>query len=76
MKRLGPFHDPVASAAREHLAAMLRDDGGNAVGVSLVFDRVVDLRAGDPVGGHDGLQQSRLGLLHCFLEGNAASHLE
>src|ERR1700747_1624821 len=47
-----PFHDLVAAAAREHLAAELGDDGGHEVGVLLVFDRVINLRPRNPIGRH------------------------
>src|SRR5712691_7996571 len=49
---LGTFENPVAPAAREHLGAVLREDCGHAVGVFLVLDGIVDLRARYPVGRH------------------------
>src|SRR6476619_5836219 len=48
----GAFDDFVAPAAREHLAAEFRDDAGDEIGVLLVFDRIVDPAAGEPVCGH------------------------
>src|SRR5262249_30656340 len=49
---LRSFHDLVASAAHQHLAAMLGQDRRHLVGVFLVFGRIIDLRAADPIGGH------------------------
>src|SRR5262245_53172040 len=46
------FHDLIAAAAREHLAAKLGDDTRHEVGVLLVFDRIVDLRPRNPIGRH------------------------
>ena len=39
------------------MRSMPRDDGGNAVSVFLIFDGVIDLRTGNPIGWHHGLQQ-------------------
>src|SRR5262245_21740302 len=47
-----PFHDLVAAAARQDLAAVPGDDRWHQVGVFLVRDRIVDLRTGNPVGRH------------------------
>src|SRR6516164_10147598 len=47
-----PFHDLIAAAAGEHLAAELGDDLRYEVGVLLVFDRIIDLRPRNPVGRH------------------------
>src|SRR5215469_7560392 len=47
-----PFHDLIAAAAGEHLAAELGDDPRHEVGVFLVFDRIVDLRPRNPIGRH------------------------
>src|SRR5262249_4489213 len=47
-----PFHDAVAAAAREHLAAALGNDAGNEIGVFLVFDRIIDLGSRNPIGRH------------------------
>src|SRR6266702_1116989 len=49
---LGTFENPVAPAAREYFGAVLREDRRHAVGVLPVLDRIVDLGAGYPVGGH------------------------
>src|SRR5208337_1749759 len=48
---VGALHDLKAPAASQHLA-IFGDDGGDAVGVFLVFDGVDDARAGNPIGGH------------------------
>src|SRR5262245_28836475 len=56
------FHDAVAPAASEHLAAVARDDRRHAIGVLLVLDGVVDLRPGDPIRGHGGSSLSALNL--------------
>src|SRR5271169_1442792 len=37
VKRVWSFHDPVSAAARKDLAAMLRDEGRDAVGVFLIL---------------------------------------
>src|SRR6516162_2643350 len=47
-----PFHDLIATAAREHLAAELGNDGRHEVRVLLVFDRIIDLRPRNPIGRH------------------------
>jgi hypothetical protein len=47
-----PLHGLVAPAARQHLAAMLGDDGGHKVGVFLVFHGVDDAGPCDPIGWH------------------------
>src|SRR5262249_8362895 len=52
VKFVRAFHDLVAPAARQHLAAELGNDAGYQVRVLLVFDRVVDLGTGNPVGRH------------------------
>src|SRR6266568_3111043 len=49
---LRTFEDPVAPAAREHFGSVLREDRRHAVGVFLVLDGIVDLRARYPVGRH------------------------
>src|SRR5690606_12954559 len=48
-----PLHDLVPAAARQHLAAVLGDDVGDQIRVLLVLDRIVDLRAGNPIRRHD-----------------------
>src|SRR5256886_12665867 len=52
VESLRAFESLIAPAAREHLRAVLREDRGHAVGVLLVFHRIVDFGAGYPVGGH------------------------
>src|SRR6266446_5173946 len=47
-----PLHDPVAAAPRQDLAAVFGDDARHEISVFLVVDRIVDLRARDPIGGH------------------------
>src|SRR5712691_1373238 len=42
VESLRTFESLVAPAAREHLRAVLREDRGHAVGVLLVFHRIVD----------------------------------
>ena len=49
---LRPFHDLVAAAARQHLAAELGDDARHEIGVFLVFDGIIDLRSRNPIGRH------------------------
>src|SRR5215470_1052982 len=55
MEFVRTLHDLEASAPRQNLAAELRDDGGNQIGVFLVFDRIVDLRTRNPVSRHQSL---------------------
>src|SRR6266704_3576229 len=52
VESLRAFESLIAPAAGEHLRAVLREDRGHAVGVLLVFHRIVDFGAGYPVGGH------------------------
>src|SRR6266581_2811897 len=52
VESLRAFERLIAPAASEHLRAVLREDRGHAVGVLLVFHRIVDFGAGYPVGGH------------------------
>jgi hypothetical protein len=53
---LRPLHDLIAAATRQNLAAVFGDDGRHEIGVFLVFDRIVDLRARDPIGWHGMLR--------------------
>src|SRR6478609_5648683 len=55
LELVGAFHDLIAAAARHHLAAELGDDTRHEVGVLLVFDGIIDLRSGNPIGRHGGL---------------------
>src|SRR5674476_483640 len=48
----GALHDLETSAARQHLAAELGDDGGYQVGIFLVLDRIVDFRTRNPISRH------------------------
>ena len=52
VERVGTLHDLEAPAAGQHLAAMFGDDGGDAVGVFLVFDGIDDAGTRNPIGGH------------------------
>src|SRR5882762_8521335 len=52
VESLRAFESLIAPAAREHLRAVFREDRGHAVRVFLVFDGIVDLGAGYPIGGH------------------------
>src|SRR6266571_4556845 len=52
VESLRAFEGLITPSAREHLRAVLREDRGHAVGVLLVFHRIVDFGAGYPVGGH------------------------
>src|SRR5579862_8047509 len=47
-----PFHDLELAAAGQNLAAKFGDDRRHQVGVLLILDRIVDLRARDPIGWH------------------------
>src|ERR1043166_2395029 len=47
-----PLHQLIAPPARQDFGAVALKDSRQAVGVFLVRDRIVDLRAGDPIGGH------------------------
>ena len=46
------FHDHVTAAAGQNLAAVFGDDRRHQIGVFLISDRIVDLRARDPIGWH------------------------
>src|SRR5262249_34363458 len=52
MEFVRPLHDLETSAPRQNLAAELRDNGRNQIGVFFVVDRIVDLRTRNPVSGH------------------------
>src|SRR5487761_489406 len=55
LKLVRTFHHLEAAAAGQDLAAIFGDDGRYAVGVFFVLDRIVDLRARDPIGWHSRL---------------------
>src|SRR6266702_6225055 len=52
VESLRTFESLIAPAAGEHLRAVPREDRGHAVGVLLVFHRIVDFGAGYPIGWH------------------------
>src|SRR5919108_3942191 len=47
-----PFHEPVAAAARQYLAAEPGDDLRHQIGISLVLDGIIDLGSCNPIGRH------------------------
>src|SRR5262249_60775348 len=63
MEFVRPLHDLETSTPRQNLAAELRDNGGNQIGVFFVFDRIVDLRTRNPVSGHRPLLVVMTGLV-------------
>ena len=52
MEFFWPFHDLVTPTPRQNLPTVLADDRGHEIGVFLVLDRIVDLRAGNPISRH------------------------
>src|SRR6204780_6024972 len=69
---LRPFHDLVTAAARQHPALMLGDDGGNAVGIFLVLDRIDDARTRHPVSRHAFLPMIVVAARECLKRVSAA----
>ena len=59
LKFLRPLHDLEFAAAGQNLAAIFGDDRRHAIGVFFVFDRIVDLGTGDPIGRHVWLTPRR-----------------
>src|SRR3954447_18475371 len=59
LKLLRAFHDLIAPAARQDLAAVLGQDGRNQIRVFLVLDRIIDLRARHPIGRHGRVPPTR-----------------
>src|SRR5436190_207652 len=55
VKLVRPFHDLETPPARQDLAAIFGEDRRQAVGVFLVFGRIDDARARDPIGWHSAL---------------------